>query len=339
LSSQDSPKKLLENVNKIEDFNQLYKRLNADPRNIDIWFLMAEAVDDPSKKADCYRQIIKIDPENRLAQIQLKKLITQLSKTQSSEKIQKQAITTNDKPRPSASSTGKINLNEEKKCPNCGNLVGSWEKNCLLCGYEFAITQKESLVQTINSAQPKMEEKNNTQFFRGIVQEWQRNYNLRKWIFISIGIVALLVNIILAGNEKINNSPLTCVFGLLFWLFYLVAYTVIVDKKEEQSFLEPQKKLNEWKRVDIANTCRNCGKQISRNASTCPNCGEPNPALRMVCPVCGSANFTSVKKGFSIGKAAAGGVLLGPLGLLGGALGSNDTAFRCQKCGYRWTPI
>lgn len=41
------------------------------------------------------------------------------------------------------------------------------------------------------------------------------------------------------------------------------------------------------------------------------------------------------KSGFSIGKAAVGGVLLGPVGLLGGALGKEKAYFACAKCGFQ----
>ena len=41
-----------------------------------------------------------------------------------------------------------------------------------------------------------------------------------------------------------------------------------------------------------------------------------------------------LKKGFSVGKAAFGGVLLGPLGLLGGALGKKKSTYYCGKCGF-----
>ena len=43
------------------------------------------------------------------------------------------------------------------------------------------------------------------------------------------------------------------------------------------------------------------------------------------CPVCGEKEkwilVDETKKGFSVGKAAVGAVLLGPIGLVGGALG------------------
>ena len=41
------------------------------------------------------------------------------------------------------------------------------------------------------------------------------------------------------------------------------------------------------------------------------------------------------KKGFSVGKAAAGAVLLGPVGLIGGALGKKKVAYACGSCGFQ----
>jgi tellurium resistance protein TerD len=54
------------------------------------------------------------------------------------------------------------------------------------------------------------------------------------------------------------------------------------------------------------------------------------------CPSCKSTQITATKKGFGLGKAAIGGILLGPLGLLGGAIGSNKVKVTCIKCGYTW---
>ena len=41
------------------------------------------------------------------------------------------------------------------------------------------------------------------------------------------------------------------------------------------------------------------------------------------------------KKGFSVGKAAVGAVLLGPVGLVGGALGKKKATYYCGKCGFQ----
>ena len=55
--------------------------------------------------------------------------------------------------------------------------------------------------------------------------------------------------------------------------------------------------------------------------------------------MCGnSASWVKVnksKKGFSVGKAAAGGILLGPVGFLGGALGKSTATYCCGKCGFK----
>ena len=56
------------------------------------------------------------------------------------------------------------------------------------------------------------------------------------------------------------------------------------------------------------------------------------------CPMCGNSETWKLvdtsKKGFSVGKAAAGAVLLGPVGLVGGALGKKRQSYYCGKCGF-----
>jgi len=52
----------------------------------------------------------------------------------------------------------------------------------------------------------------------------------------------------------------------------------------------------------------------------------------LCCPVCGSTQIQVAKKGFGLGKAAVGGLLIGPVGLLGGAIGSNKIQRICISC-------
>ena len=52
------------------------------------------------------------------------------------------------------------------------------------------------------------------------------------------------------------------------------------------------------------------------------------------CPKCGSHHIHIDKKGFSLGKAAVGGVLLGPIGLFGGMLGGKKLKQTCSDCGF-----
>ena len=63
----------------------------------------------------------------------------------------------------------------------------------------------------------------------------------------------------------------------------------------------------------------------NRAPAQCPSCGE-----RTGWKCTGESN-----KGFSVGKAAAGGLLLGPIGLVGGALGKKKKTYYCQNCGFR----
>ncbi|WKZ43336.1 MAG: hypothetical protein QY302_14660 [Anaerolineales bacterium] len=84
--------------------------------------------------------------------------------------------------------------------------------------------------------------------------------------------------------------------------------------------------------------CKTCGKDVSKTAPTCPHCGENAPGLRINCPACQSMSIATGEKGFSLGKAAAGALLLGPIGIAGGLLGRKNIEFVCQACGHRWKP-
>jgi len=61
-----------------------------------------------------------------------------------------------------------------------------------------------------------------------------------------------------------------------------------------------------------------------------------NTPSDLTCPHCGSTQVQAFKKGFGLGKAVTGGVLLGGVGLLGGFVGSNKIMVTCLKCGKQW---
>lgn len=54
------------------------------------------------------------------------------------------------------------------------------------------------------------------------------------------------------------------------------------------------------------------------------------------CPKCGSTSLSGGKQGFGVGKAVAGAVLLGGVGLLAGGIGANKTVITCMNCGYKF---
>lgn len=56
----------------------------------------------------------------------------------------------------------------------------------------------------------------------------------------------------------------------------------------------------------------------------CPMCGEVNKWI----------NVDTANKGFSVGKAAIGAVVFGPVGVIGGALGKKKAFYQCGKCGF-----
>ena len=56
-----------------------------------------------------------------------------------------------------------------------------------------------------------------------------------------------------------------------------------------------------------------------------------------LCPKCGSDQLSANKKGFGAGKAIAGAVVTGGVGLLAGFIGSRKIYVTCLACGHQWT--
>ena len=54
------------------------------------------------------------------------------------------------------------------------------------------------------------------------------------------------------------------------------------------------------------------------------------------CPACGSTQVSSGKKGYDAGSGCCGAILVGPLGLLCGAVDANKLMVTCLKCGHTW---
>ena len=75
----------------------------------------------------------------------------------------------------------------------------------------------------------------------------------------------------------------------------------------------------------------------SYGQNSAPSYGHSADQGGMVCPRCHSTQVTAGKKGFGLGKALVGGVLLGPVGILAGFIGSKNMEFACLSCKERWS--
>ena len=61
-------------------------------------------------------------------------------------------------------------------------------------------------------------------------------------------------------------------------------------------------------------------------------------SVTIACPKCGSEQLSANKRGFSGGKALAGALLVGEIGLLAGTHGKNNIEITCLNCGKKFKP-
>jgi hypothetical protein len=101
--------------------NGLVRVLRADPQNIAAWELLATLVDDPDKRASCYRQILRIDPGNSQIAARL-------------------AALANQAPAASAEETSSIGKPRTLRCQQCGGAMevrfaGELRDKRAVCGF------------------------------------------------------------------------------------------------------------------------------------------------------------------------------------------------------------
>lgn len=82
---------------------------------------------------------------------------------------------------------------------------------------------------------------------------------------------------------------------------------------------------------------QNDRKQYAKSKKTAVSDVKHNKAPNR-CPRCQDAvNWRLIgepKQGFSLGKATIGALLVGPIGVAGGALGKRKKTYACRNCGF-----
>lgn len=154
---------------------------------------------------------------------------------------------------------------------------------------------------------------------------------------ILIIIPLLIVLFFTIGWQGILGLVIVGIFCLVMWIKKGDAAKYFENVQSEEASKAHAKQT--WVQASQRNRtveCKSCGKKVAELSAVCPDCGEPLPGLRIKCPKCSSSHINISKKGFDVGQAAAGGILVGTVGLAAGMIGSKDCEFVCLGCNHRW---
>lgn len=101
-----------------------------------------------------------------------------------------------------------------------------------------------------------------------------------------------------------------------------------IDRLDSLSVGAKKKILNAIQRLRSSENIYSAKKEVAGKEgipNCCPNCGYIWGVIK-----------ENTGAGNTLGKALVGGILLGPIGVIGGAaLGNKTTVCKCKKCGFR----
>jgi hypothetical protein len=100
--------------------------LTENRRSAAAWALMAQLVDDPAQKADCYRRLLMVDPDNQEATGALERLAQVQSQVDESP-----SLLTPDEIIQAAG--GPLPPQEQRQCPQCGATIPKGAARCQWC--------------------------------------------------------------------------------------------------------------------------------------------------------------------------------------------------------------
>lgn len=182
-------------------------------------------------------------------------------------------------------------------CSNCGKEISDAAKFCPLCGSPQSASQ-----QTKSESESVVIDGENAEVF-----------NFHEWI---------VQNCLESYEELLKTQDLNT-------LDVLMTLTESdLEKIGIESIGTKKKIINGIQRLKTSASTFSATQEISEKESIpnrCPNCGN----------IWGMENETS-GAGNTLGKALVGGLLLGPLGVIGGAAFGNKTVtYICKKCGFK----
>jgi len=261
--------------------------------------LLGEIIDDPSKKKDCYNQVLKLSPNNPLALHGLRNL--EVSKVIFPE-----------------NSTVKPDNTQPTRLPKSNSNITAEQTQGLQDDFNHHANASPS--QSVSASN----------------DDWKTG------VYGILGLVAFFGISYIIGfmgsDDGTSNicSGMICLV-MIIGLFALYARSQYRDKvinnaiQEQKQSPSSSPSENSSYQSNIV-SCRACQHTVSRTAPSCPNCGELYPGLISKCPNCNSRNIRITPKGFSLGKAAAGAAMAGPVGVAGGLHGRKDLELRCSSC-------
>lgn len=182
-------------------------------------------------------------------------------------------------------------------CSNCGKEISDAAKFCPLCGRPQSASQ-----QTKSESESVVIDGENAEVF-----------NFHEWI-------------VQNGLESYEELLKTQDLNTLDVLMTLTESDL--EKIGIESIGAKKKIINGIQKLKTSASTFSATQEISEKESIpnrCPNCGN----------IWGMENETS-GAGNTLGKALVGGLLLGPLGVIGGAAFGNKTVtYICKKCGFK----